>query len=509
MAERQQQETPRWLLATAVMLTTIMVILDTTIVNVSLPHMMGALGATSDQITWVLTTYIVANAIFIPMTGHFATLLGRKRLLLISITGFVISSGMCGQAHSLVEMVVFRAFQGAFGAPVIPLSQAVLVDAFPPQERGRAMGLWGIGVMLGPILGPTLGGYITETINWRWVFYINVPVGVANVLMVMRYLPGAEARRAPADWWGALLMALGIGSMQLMLDRGNEDNWFDSGHILALTLISAVSLVWFVVRSWGRDDAILQIDLLKDRNLALSSGMMAVFGLGMFGTVILQPIMLEQLFDYPAQTTGLVMAPRGLGAAFTMFMVSRLIGRVDARVLILIGLCLSSLGAYIMTGYNLEIDRWWIIWPSVVQGLGLGMIFVPVTTLAYDTLPQAATDHAAALFNLSRTVGSSIGISIAGTVLSRETQVNWNQLAGYTSPFNPAFHHWLTVQGQSVGDPHTARLLANMVSRQATMVALVDAFWFITISMIALAPLVFLLRKAQRRRDHQGPAAMS
>jgi DHA2 family multidrug resistance protein len=509
VARRAQSEPPRWLMASAVMLTTIMVILDMTIVNVTLPHMMGALGATSNQITWVLTTYIVVNAIFIPMTGHFATLLGRKRLMLISITGFVISSGLCGQAQSLPEMVIFRAFQGAFGAAVIPLSQAVLVDTFPPQERGRAMALWGIGIMLGPVLGPTLGGYITEALNWRWVFYINVPVGVLNVLMVMRYMHGIEPRWVKADWWGALMMAVGIGSMQLVLDRGNQDNWFESAFILLLTVLSAVSLIWFVLRSWGREDSILQIDLLKDRNLALSCTMMAVFGLGLFGTVILQPIMLEQLFNYPPETTGLVMAPRGLGSAFSMFMVSRLIGRVDARRLIVLGLCLSSLGAYFMTWYNLDIDRWWIIWPSVIQGLGLGMIFVPITTLAYDTLPRSATDHAAALFNLSRTVGSSLGISIAGTLLSRETQVNWNQLGGHFSPYNPAFQHWLAMQGLSAADPQTARSLASLLSRQATMMAIVDTFWFITLSMIVLAPLVFLLRKAQHKQDHDDvPAAM-
>lgn len=299
-------------------------------------------------------------------------------------------------------------------------------------------------------------------------------------------------------------MAIGIGSMQLVLDRGNEENRFASALIILLTLAAVVGLVWFVIRSWGREDSILQIDLLRDRNLALSSAMMAVFGLALFGTVILQPIMLEQLFGYPAETTGLVMAPRGLASAVSMFIVSRLIGRVDARKLILVGLSLSALGAYFMTWYNLDISPWWIIWPSMVQGLGLGMIFVPITTLAYDTLPREATDHAAGIFNLARTIGSSLGISVAGTLLTRETQVNWNQLGGRLSQYNAAFQHWLAVQGLTATDPQAARSLAGILSRQATMMAMVDTFWFITLSMIVLAPLVFLLRKAQHRRDHGG-----
>ncbi|MEJ2566945.1 MAG: DHA2 family efflux MFS transporter permease subunit [Gammaproteobacteria bacterium] len=428
---------PRWLIGAAVMLTTVMVILDMTIVNVSLPHMMGALGATSDQITWVLTTYIVVNAIFIPMTGFFAALAGRKRLMLISISGFVVSSALCGQAHTLTEMVVFRAFQGAFGAAVIPLSQAILVDAFPAKERGKAMALWGIGVMLGPVLGPTLGGYITQHLTWRWVFYINVPVGVINILMVTRFLRNSDRHRVSADWWGALLMAVGIGALQLVLDRGNQDNWFASNLILSLAIISGFALISFVVRSWRRDDSVAQIQLLKDRNLRAACGMMAVFGLGLFGTIILQPI--------------------------------------------------------------------WIIWPSILQGLGMGMIFVPLSTLAYETLPKAATDHAAALFNLFRTVGSSVGISIAGTLLSREVQVNWNRLGGHINPYSPALRLWLQGHGLAMSDALTPKLLANELSRQAMMVAFVDTYWFITLSMLVIAPLALVLRRQKRSSQDLPP----
>ncbi|MEJ2690047.1 MAG: DHA2 family efflux MFS transporter permease subunit, partial [Deltaproteobacteria bacterium] len=315
---------PRWLIGITVMLTTVMVVLDITIVNVTLPHMMGALGATSDQITWVLTAYIVTNAIFIPLTGFLSELWGRKRLMIVSISGFVATSALCGQAGTLTEMVLFRILQGAFGAPVIPLSQSVIVDNFPAEERGRAMALWGVGVMLGPILGPTLGGLITQHFGWRWVFYINVPVGFINLLLVANAIERSAGKRVRADWWGALLMALGIGALQMMLDRGNQEDWFSSALIVALCVVSVVGISAWIVRSWGRADSVVHLDLLRDRNLSTTSLMLGVFGLGMFGTIVLQPLMLEGLMNYPAETTGLVMAPRGVAAAISMFMVSRL-----------------------------------------------------------------------------------------------------------------------------------------------------------------------------------------
>ena len=488
---------PRWLIGITVMLTTVMVVLDITIVNVTLPHMMGALGATSDQITWVLTAYIVTNAIFIPLTGFLSELWGRKRLMIVSITGFVATSALCGQAGTLAEMVFFRILQGAFGAPVIPLSQSVIVDHFPAEERGRAMALWGVGVMLGPILGPTLGGLITQHFGWRWVFYINVPVGAINLLLVANVIARKAGKRVRADWWGALLMALGIGALQMMLDRGNQEDWFSSTLIVALCLVSVVGISVWIVRSWGRADSVVHLDLLRDRNLATTSLMLGVFGLGMFGTIVLQPLMLEGLMNYPAETTGLVMAPRGVAAAISMFMVSRLINRFDPRWLILVGLVFSAIATRIMSGYNLQISPWWIVWPGMIQGFGFGMIFVPLSTLAYETLPKEASDHAAGIYNLARAVGSSIGISIAGTVVTRTTQINWNQLGGHINEFNPALQQWLAQNGLTMNNPAAPPLLAQLLARQANMVGIVDAFWLITVSFVALAPLIFLMSNPQ------------
>jgi DHA2 family multidrug resistance protein len=492
-------DAPRWLIVVAVMLATVMVILDMTIVNVALPHMMGALGATARQITWVLTAYIVMEAVFIPLSGYFAGRLGRRRLMLISVTGFVITSALCGQAESLAEMVLFRSLQGAFGAAVVPLSQSIMVDNFPVQERGKAMALWGVGIMLGPILGPTLGGYITQHLEWRWVFYINVPIGLVNILMISRVIRTRPGRKTRVDWIGALLLAIGVGSLQTLLDRGSDEGWFQSGFIITLAVSAALGLVAFVVRSWSRDDSILQLHLLKDRNLAASSFMMAVFGMGLFGVIALQPLMLERLFDYPAQLTGLVMAPRGLASAFGMFLVSRAIHRFGAVRFILIGLVLAAAGTYVMTWYRLELQPGWIIWPGVLQGVGMGMIFVPLSTIAYATLPPSATDHGAAIFNLARTVGAAMGISVAATILTRMTQANWNRLGGEINPFNPALQQWLMSKDITLSDPVTPHLLTTELGRQASMIGFIDAYWFITCSFLLLAPLLLLLRTSHAR----------
>ncbi|MGD8591530.1 MAG: DHA2 family efflux MFS transporter permease subunit [Gammaproteobacteria bacterium] len=491
-----QSQSP-WLITATVMLITIMVILDMTIVNVALPHMMGALGATSDQVTWVLTAYIVASAIGIPLTGFLAKRLGRKRLMLISVSGFVVASALCGQAHSLAEMVLFRVLQGAFGASVVPLSQAVLVDTFPPEQRGKAMALWGIGIMIGPVLGPTLGGYITQHLGWRWIFYINVPVGLMNVAMISRLIPASARQRLSVDWLGAILMALGIGGLQVVLDRGNQENWFHSHWITALAMLSAAALIVFARRAWHRPDSIVPLNLLRDRNLASASLMITVFGLGLFGTIALQPLLLERLLGYSAETTGLVMAPRGLSSAVGMFLVARFINKLGAKRFILMGLTLAALGTYAMTFYNLTISPAWIIWPSAIQGLGMGMVFVPLSTLAYQTLPASATDHAAGIYNLSRTIGSSVGISIVSTLLSRNAQTNWNQLGGHINGFNPSLYDWLGSQGMQLSDPLAAPLLAQELERQASMLAFINVFWFVTLSFLILAPLVFLMAKGR------------
>lgn len=490
---------PRAWLALTLMLTTIMVILDMTIINVALPEMMGALGATSDQITWVLTSYIVMEAMMIPLTGFFAARLGRKRLLLFSIGGFVIASALCGQASNLPEMVVFRVLQGICGASVVPLSQSVMVDAFPKEERGRAMAIWGIGIMLGPILGPTLGGYITAHLGWRWVFYINLPVGLLNLFMVWALLQAEAGRHTRVDWLGAGFLVLGIGSLQLLLDQGNQQNWFDSLLIQALALLSVAALGYFVLRSWQRPESIVQLQLLRDRNLATACFMIFAFGLGLFGTIALQPLMLEQLFHYDTQTAGLVMMPRGFASMLGMFVVSRLLNRVDVRWIMLTGLLCAALGTGLMTQESLQTAPQGFVLNGLLQGFGMGMLFVPLSTLAYATLEPSQSSQAAGIYNLIRTIGSSVGISVATALLSHADKQSVAGLSAHITPANPAVQQWLATQHLSLASPQTLALLNSEVQQQAMMVAFNDTFWIIMLSFLCLAPLLLLVRYAPTR----------
>jgi DHA2 family multidrug resistance protein len=493
------------LTASAVLLAVLMVILDMTVVNVALPHMMGALGATPDQITWVLTSYIVAEAIVIPTSGFLAERFGRKRVIFMSVAGFVVASILCGQSQTLAQLVIFRLLQGAFGASVVPLSQATMVDTFEARNRGKAMAIWGVGILLGPIMGPTVGGFITDHLGWRWVFYINVPIGIINLALILAFLKHTPRTRAVADWIGALLLAVGIGSLQMLLDRGNGDDWLQSNFIITLIFVSAFCLIAFTVRSYKRPDAILRLSLLKDHNLATATFMIMAFGVGMLSTIALQPLFLEHLLGYPASTAGLVMAPRGIAVAFGMVFVATTINRFEPRWLVLIGLSLAAIGSYATTWYTLDVDLFWIIAPGILQGLGMGMIFVPLSTLAYQTLPPDVSDQAAGIFNLARTIGGSIGIAIAATVLTRASHANWQSLGAAVDPYNPALTTWLDSAGLSMSDPHTPQLLALELTRQATMIGFLEAFGFVTLSFLVLVPLVMLLRKQEAGEPRRSP----
>jgi DHA2 family multidrug resistance protein len=485
----------RLLSSLAVLLAVLMVILDMTIVNVALPDMMGTLGATPDQITWVLTSYIVAEAIVIPMSGFLAERFGRKRVLTVSVAGFVVSSMLCGQSHSLMQMVIFRLLQGAFGASVVPLSQATMVDSFEPEKRGKAMAIWGIGVLLGPIMGPTVGGFITDHLGWQWVFYVNLPIGIINLLLIAAYIKATPHSGSPIDWLGAALLAIGVGSLQMLLDRGNSEGWFASQMIVSLALLSFACLTWFTVRSFNRPDAILKLNLLRDRNLATSTFLIMAFGVGMLSTIALQPLFLEHLLGYPASTAGLVMAPRGIAVAIGMVVVATLIQHIDSRWLVFVGLTLSAAGTYVTTTYNLDVDRFWIIAPSIVQGIGMGMIFVPLSTLAYQTLPKNASDQAASIFNIARTIGGSLGIAIGATILTRATHENLQTLSAGINPYNPALHMWLNSTGLSPTDPRAMQILGYELTRQSTMIGFIEAFGFVTLSFLLLIPFVLLLRQ--------------
>ncbi len=485
----------KWLITIAVMLVAVMEVLDMTIVNVALPHMMGSLGANMDQITWVLTSYIVAAAIMMPLTGYLVSRLGRRRLLLINIIGFLVTSMLCGLSTSLYEIVSFRILQGVFGATLIPLSQYILRDTFPPDEQGKAMAIWGIGIMVAPVLGPTIGGYITEYLDWRWIFYVNLPVCIIALYMALKYIQETPRSKPITDWVGMFWMTLGIGSLQVFLDKGNEHNWFDSNGMLLLAVVCIVSLTTFIIRGLYYKHNIINLRLFKDRNFMSCTLMLSVFGISIFGIVAIQPLMLENLMHFPTSTTGLVMMPRGITAAIGMMFVAQMINRVDPRLFIALGIVLAAIGTYWMSLFTLDTGVNLIVITGAIQGLGMGLFFVPLSALALSTLKPKDTAEGSGLFSFGRSLGSSIGVSILGTIVTRETQVNWNYYGGKITHSSAALQKWLAAHHLTANSPMTAQLLGQELSRQATMVAFVDAYWITAISFLAMLPLVFVMQK--------------
>ncbi|HDU7890465.1 DHA2 family efflux MFS transporter permease subunit [Legionella pneumophila] len=486
----------RWIITIAIMTATLMQVLDTTIVNVALPHMQGALGASPDEITWTLTSYLVASAIFMPLTGYFTDRFGRKAYLLLSIIGFTITSALCGAATSIVQMVVFRLLQGIFGAGLVPLSQAILTDIFPDNERGKAMAIWGMGVMVGPILGPSLGGYLTDIASWRWTFYVNIPFGIAAALMVFHFVPDTLKKERKMDWVGMILIALAVGSIQYVLDRGNQMDWFAALDIRTATFLGLISLCGFITYSLkNKSNTLFDLSIFQDRNFVLSSILLAVLGLGMYGTMVIQPQMLQGLLNYPVLIAGLIMAPRGIASMFSMMIVGKFINQIQPRWLISIGVLLSALGIYITTHYSQDISLAWLIWPLVLQGFGLGLIFVPLSSIAFSTLPVSSRAEAAGLYSLLRTIGSSVGISITITFLSRHTQMAWNQIGGSIQLYNPALTEYLRPWHFKATDPQAAALLVNELSKQSLMLSYINTFAFIMWSFLIMLPFVLLLKQ--------------
>lgn len=491
----------RMMITIAVMSATLIQVLDTTIVNVALPHMQGELGATSDQISWVLTSYLVSSAICMPLTGFFADTIGRKRFLMICIAGFVMASALCGISQTLAQIVAFRLLQGVFGAALVPLSQAIMADAYPPEQRGQAMAIWGLGVMVGPVLGPTLGGWLTEIADWRWTFYINVPIGLLSFFLASQYVPETARRARRMDWTGFGLLATGVAALQYVFDRGNHQDWFDATDIRIATALAAIGLIAFAIYSFRYGaKAVLDIRIFKDRNFSMSCLVMLTMGFGMYGGLVLQPILLEGLLGYPIITTGLIMAPRGIATAITMMFVGRLVSIVDARLLVLIGLGFSALGSWMMTSYSLDITTANIIVPAFLQGIGLGLIFVPLSTIAYATLNPSRMAEAAGIYSLIRTIGSAIGISITTTVLAHQTQIIWNELGAHINVFHGQVTEYLRLLHLTPTDRRGLAVLAGQVARNAEMGAMLDVFKLITFSYALLLPLLFLLKKSGASR---------
>lgn len=491
---RRMDGLERALLTIAVMLATLMQVLDTTIANVALPHMQASLGVTQDTINWVLTSYIVASAIAIPITGWLADKVGRKRLFIWAVVAFTATSMLCAAAQNLAEMVFFRALQGVAGAFIVPLAQAVLFDINPPEKHGRAMALFGGGVMIGPILGPVLGGWLTDSFNWRWVFIVNLPIGVVATLMLMRFLPKTEALSQRFDLFGFALLALAIGGLQMVLDRGEQVDWFNSWEIWIEAGVS-LSCAWmFVVHMMTGRSPIFDPHMFNDRNFAMGLLFMAVTGVLLLAGLALLPPLLQQLLGYSVLDSGFLTAPRGIGTLISMLIAGRLVGRVDSRILIFTGLVLMAVSLWQMAGFSLQMDSRPVIVSGIVQGLGLGLIFVPLQTLAFATLAPHYRTTAASLLNLARNVGGSIGISMVTTLLARNIQISHADLASHVTPFRlPVAEPGLLQQFGSAGDSALAILNAE-ITRQAAMVAYIDDFHLMMLLSVAALPLVLLLR---------------
>ena len=494
----------RGLITVGIMLATIMQVLDTTIANVALPSMIGDLGASQDTINWVLTSYIVAAAIMTPVTGWLSDRVGRRELFLASIIGFVLTSMACGVAWSLPSMVAFRLMQGLFGAAIVPLSQTFLLDINPREQAGQAMAVWGAGIMVGPIIGPTLGGWLTESYNWRWVFLINLPVGLVALLCCMAFLPRVPRRTRNFDFFGFSMISIGIGALQLMLDRGGEVDWFSAGEIW-IYLFLTISGFWvFVIHISTAKHPFLDPLMFRDRNFVVGLLFIFVVGIILLASLALLPPMLSRIFGYPTSTTGLVMAPRGVGTMISMLVVGRLVARVDARVLVVSGLVLTAASLWMMTGFSPQMDSHPIIVSGVVQGLGLGLVFVPLSTIAFATLDTSYRADATSLFSLVRNIGSSIGISIVTVILTRNIQINHSELSAAISPYNPLLQK-LFPQAIS-GDGATLLQLDNMVSAQALMISYNNDFKLMMLVCLVSIPLALLLRQPKRKAADPAPA---
>ena len=488
----------RWAITISIMLATVMNSLDTTIANVALPHMQGSVSASPEQITWVLTSYIVSAAIMTPLSGWLADRIGRKRMFLISIAGFTVASMLCGIATSLPEIVLFRVLQGVFGAALIPLSPAVLLDINPPEKHGQAMAIWGAGAILGPILGPALGGYFTENFSWRWCFFINLPIGILAFLGVLFFISGDRLAKAKKfDFLGFGMLTLFIAAFQMVLDRGPSQDWFHSREIWTETIMAAVGLWVFVIHTLTTDHPFFDKALIRDRNFVTASVFGFFVGILLFSTMALLPPMMQTLMGYPVLTSGLVSMPRGVGSFVAMFFVGRLIGRVDTRLILMTGLTISCVSLWQMMHFDLSMTVMPFITSGIIQGFGVGLLFVPLSTLAFATIPPHLRPEGSSVYTLVRNLGSSVGISIMNALVVANSQTMHASLASKVVTSDAVVRATLP----RMLDPATAAGVTSLngeITRQASMVAYVDDFRLMFVITIACMPMLLLMRRPRR-----------
>jgi MFS transporter, DHA2 family, multidrug resistance protein len=505
-----------WVIALAVMLPTFMEVLDTSVANVALPHIAGNLSASTDESTWVLTSYLVSNAIILPATGWFSNLFGRKRFLIGCIIIFTIASLLSGLAINLGMLVFARILQGAGGGALQPLSQAILLESFPKEKRGVAMAVFGMGVIVAPIIGPTLGGWITDEYTWRWVFYINIPVGILAIFLVNMFVEDppyiGKANRRNIDFLGFGFMALWLATLQIILDKGQEADWFAAPWIRWFAFFSVAGFVLFVIRELRTKDPIVNLRILLNRNFAIGTALITVVGAVLYSTLALQPLFLQNLMGYNALLSGLAVSPRGLGAMFAVIIVGRIISYTDTRMLTGIGFTILALSVYWLGHLNLEIGMGDVVWPNIISGLALGFIFVPLSTVTMGTLENEQIGNATGIFNLMRNIGGSFGISAVTTMLSRYAQTHQNMMVGHLTPYDPAFtqrlgdfHRFFSSSSNSVTALQQAYgAVYGTLVKQATLLSYVDSFRILAFLSLLCIPTVFLFKKIKLK----GPVAV-
>src|SRR5215472_3469218 len=501
-----------WLIAVSVMLATFMEVIDTSIASVALPHIAGSLSATTDEATWVLTSYLVANAIVLPASSWFSLRFGRKRFLLTCIVIFTISSFACGAATTLWMILLARAVQGAGGGALQPLSQAILLESFPPEKRGAAMAMYGLGVVVAPVLGPTLGGWLTDQYSWRWAFYINIPIGALALFMISRFVEDPpyikNAKPGRIDGIGLGLLALWLGALQIILDKGQEHDWFGATWLRWAAVVLAVTFVAFLVRELIADKPLVSLSIFKDRNFAIGTLLIGLFGGVIYGVVTLLPLFYQTLLGYTAAAAGWAVSPRGIGAIAIMPIIGVLTGRIDNRVLIVGGFVIFGVTSLWMAGLTLEISPTSLLWPIILSGVGSGMVFVPLSTISVGTLRNEQIGNASGLFNLMRNVGGGIGISLVNTLVARHAQVHQAELVQNLAPQNPAFQQayqsnfraMSQVVSPNVASDRAYGLIQGTVEAQSAAFAYVDVFRFLAIACFACGAVVFAMKRVRARK---------
>jgi DHA2 family multidrug resistance protein len=517
MSEVAQKQINKWLITITVMLPTIMEIVDTSVANVALPHMQGSLNAGTDEVTWVLTSYLVSNAVVLPMTGWLARVFGRKRFLITCISLFTLSSLLCGAAPNLATLILFRILQGAAGGALIPTSQAILMETFPPREQGMAMAIFGIGAMFGPIVGPALGGWITDNLNWRWIFYINFPIGVIAVAMATYFIfdpPYLKRLKMRIDYWGLGLLTVGLGALQVVLDKGQQDDWFNSSFILSFSVITVVALVLLVYVELTHEHPIVNLRLFRNVSFTAGNFIMFVVGFCLYSSIMLIPLFLQTLMGYNATRAGMVLAPGGIATLICMPFVGAYLQRGDGRKVVFTGLLIGAFAMFMMQRLNLEASYGDFVWPRVILGIGLAMIFVPLTTVTLSTIAREEMGNATGLFNLLRNIGGSVGIAISATLIARFSQFYQTSLVAHVTPYSfqtrvklQALKNAALSRGMDGVSAERFSLAAieGIVRRQAGMLAYNRIFWIVGLAFLVIIPLLLLLKKP---RHYGGPAGL-